>query len=359
MRRMAIVGVGLLGTAVASRLLTAGFEVRGYDTRPEPLGALAAQGLVPAASLAEAVVAADAVITILPTPAVVESVWLDAGGLLETAPPAATLLQMSTVSPALVTRLGAAAGERRRRFLEQLRVGHARVVLGARIVPFRRPEGAGEEPEMQVRRAVAPPIHVDPGNAVERSDGALKPDRHDAQLRGQQIRQVPEVQMGPTLQDQDDRKAGRAVHGTDAPPIIDPDVRVVGRIAGDAIGGIFAASLRFDLDRRSESLDPHVALEGERRPASEVRQGHGVLGHVADPSAGHRPLSRVNFSRCCRRPVNLSDKPRRRPKITACGQRGTQKVIHRSYPQARLFHVKHDVERVNALWIHQWTSRCG
>ena len=118
MRRLTIVGVGLLGTAVASRLLTAGFEVRGYDTRPERLAALVAQGLVPAASLADAVSAADAVITVLPTPAVVESVWLDAGGLLETAPPAATLLQMSTVSPALVTRLGAAARERRRRCLD-------------------------------------------------------------------------------------------------------------------------------------------------------------------------------------------------------------------------------------------------
>jgi 3-hydroxyisobutyrate dehydrogenase len=118
MRRIAIVGVGLLGTAVASRLLSKGFEVRGYDTRPEQLAALASRGLAPAASPAAAVADADAVFTILPTPAVVESVWLGAGGLLETAPPAAVLLQMSTVSPALVKRLGAAAQERKRKFLD-------------------------------------------------------------------------------------------------------------------------------------------------------------------------------------------------------------------------------------------------
>src|SRR6185503_7109170 len=91
---------------------------RGYDTRREQLAALASRGLAPAASPSDAVANADAVFTILPTPAVVESVWLGAGGLLETAPPTATLLQMSTVSPALVTRLGAAAQERQRRFLD-------------------------------------------------------------------------------------------------------------------------------------------------------------------------------------------------------------------------------------------------
>jgi len=42
--------------------------------------------------------------------------------------------------------------------------------------------------------------------------------------------------------------------------------------------------------------------------------------------------------------------------ITVRGRCATAKVIHRSYPQARQFHVKHDVERVHALWIHEWTD---
>jgi 3-hydroxyisobutyrate dehydrogenase-like beta-hydroxyacid dehydrogenase len=36
MKRIGIVGVGLLGSAVASRLRARGFEVAGYDRRPEP-----------------------------------------------------------------------------------------------------------------------------------------------------------------------------------------------------------------------------------------------------------------------------------------------------------------------------------
>ena len=118
MRRLAIIGVGLLGSAVASRALAAGFEVTGYDTRPESLTALASQGLRPAKTIVEAVGGADAVLTVLPTPAVVESVWLGPDGLLASAPKTAALMQMSTISPALTVRLGHAARESGHAFLE-------------------------------------------------------------------------------------------------------------------------------------------------------------------------------------------------------------------------------------------------
>ena len=111
MRRVGIVGVGLLGSAVASRLLARGFEVRGYDTRASQVSALAPLGLATASSPAEAA-QADAVFTILPTPSVVETVWLGAGGLLEVAPPHTVLLQMSTIGPGLARRLGEAARAR-------------------------------------------------------------------------------------------------------------------------------------------------------------------------------------------------------------------------------------------------------
>ena len=41
--------------------------------------------------------------------------------------------------------------------------------------------------------------------------------------------------------------------------------------------------------------------------------------------------------------------------VTGAPSLVTPKVIHRSYPQARQFHEKHDVERLLALWIpHGW-----
>ena len=109
MRRISIIGVGLLGSAVAARLLKGGFEVTGYDTRPEQVRALQAQGLIAAAGVAEAAAEADAVFTILPSLESVEAVILGAGGLVETAPRGCTLIQMSTISPELARRLSQAA----------------------------------------------------------------------------------------------------------------------------------------------------------------------------------------------------------------------------------------------------------
>lgn len=105
MRRIGIIGVGLLGSAVASRLLQHGFEVTGFDTCPEQLKALATQGLRAAASIAEAAAGADVVLTILPSLESVETVVCGPGGLVESAAPHTIVMQMSTISPALTQRL--------------------------------------------------------------------------------------------------------------------------------------------------------------------------------------------------------------------------------------------------------------
>ncbi len=118
MRRIGIIGVGLLGSAVAERLLKGGFEVTGYDTRPEQVEALRPYGLKAAASTAEAALGADLVFTILPSLESVDAAIRGAGGLVETAPRNATLIQMSTISPALTRRLGEAAASRGLGFLD-------------------------------------------------------------------------------------------------------------------------------------------------------------------------------------------------------------------------------------------------
>lgn len=118
MKRIGIIGVGLLGSAVASRLLKGGFEVAAYDSRPEQVKALQAQGLIAAASIAEAAAEADAVFTILPSLESVETTILGTGGLIETAPQNCTVIQMSTVSPNLTCRLGNAVAAKTLGFLD-------------------------------------------------------------------------------------------------------------------------------------------------------------------------------------------------------------------------------------------------
>ena len=136
MKRIGIVGVGLLGTAVASRLLEGGFEVAGYDTLPGQLVPLRSRGLVAAASLADAATNADAIFTILPSADSVDAAFLGAGGLLDAAPPSATLIQMSTISPALTRRLADAAAAKARAFLDAPMSGTSAMVARGDCVIF-------------------------------------------------------------------------------------------------------------------------------------------------------------------------------------------------------------------------------
>ena len=116
-KKIGIVGVGLLGTAVAERLLGAGFEVAGFDVDSGRLAQLAPRGLRAAADAADAAAGSDAVFTILPTLDSVEQVILAAGGLLDTAG-RAVLIQMSTISTGLTLRLAEAAEAKGIAFLD-------------------------------------------------------------------------------------------------------------------------------------------------------------------------------------------------------------------------------------------------
>lgn len=116
---LGILGLGLLGHAVASRLLAGGrdWDVVGYDVVPDRVAALTRLGGRGAASAAE-VAAADAVCVILPSLASVEEVILGTGGLLARRRPGQTIVQMSTISPALTRRLAREVDARGMHFLD-------------------------------------------------------------------------------------------------------------------------------------------------------------------------------------------------------------------------------------------------
>src|ERR1700749_4651064 len=74
MIRVAVLGTGIMGSAMAGNLLRGGLGVMVWDRSPEAAAALAREGAQAAGSAAEAVRDASVVITTLPTAAVVESV---------------------------------------------------------------------------------------------------------------------------------------------------------------------------------------------------------------------------------------------------------------------------------------------
>ena len=118
MATVGVVGLGLLGHAIASRLLAGGHQVVGYDVLPDKVGAVVARGGKSAASPAEVARASEMVCTVLPSLATVEEAILGRGGVLEGSRPGQVVVQMSTISPALTERLAREAETRGRGFLD-------------------------------------------------------------------------------------------------------------------------------------------------------------------------------------------------------------------------------------------------
>lgn len=118
MATVGVVGLGLLGYAVASRLLKAGHQVVGFDVLPDKVNAVTALGGKAADSAAAVARAAEAVCAILPSLATVEQAILGAQGIAAGARPGQVIIQISTVSPALSEHLARALADRGLGFLD-------------------------------------------------------------------------------------------------------------------------------------------------------------------------------------------------------------------------------------------------
>lgn len=106
---LAFVGTGVMGEPMCRHLAAkCHLPVRAYDTHPEPLARLAAHGVQPAASVADAVRGAGAVFLSLPSGEVVHALAHAEGGLLAHAAPGQLVVDLST-SPVDTTRALAAA----------------------------------------------------------------------------------------------------------------------------------------------------------------------------------------------------------------------------------------------------------
>jgi 3-hydroxyisobutyrate dehydrogenase-like beta-hydroxyacid dehydrogenase len=113
-----IVGVGLLGSAVAGVLIDAGYEVFGHDIAAQRMDALKSRGGRSADSPADVARRAEAVFTTLPSLESVEEAIAGSNGVLEGARGNTVIVQMSTISPSLAMRLETAARERGAAFLD-------------------------------------------------------------------------------------------------------------------------------------------------------------------------------------------------------------------------------------------------
>jgi len=103
---VAFIGLGRMGAPMARRLAGAGHRVRGHDLLPREL-----EGVIAAASAADAATGADAVVLMLPSSADVHWVAVE-NGVLEAMDAHTTLIDMSSSEPMATRELAEAAGTR-------------------------------------------------------------------------------------------------------------------------------------------------------------------------------------------------------------------------------------------------------
>ncbi len=110
--RVAVLGTGIMGSAMARNLVSAGLRTTIWDRSSTATAPLSDAGALVAASPAEAVHDAQVVITMLPTADVVTSVIFDSG-VAEALPAGAAWAQMGTIGLAETTAISSRLGELR------------------------------------------------------------------------------------------------------------------------------------------------------------------------------------------------------------------------------------------------------
>ena len=112
MGRVGFVGIGIMGSRMAARLLAAGHEVTVWNRTPEKAAKLVESGAILAASPALAAEGKDICFTNMADGAALKAVCLGPDGVLRADPLPALLVDMGTVGPAESAEIAAAADAR-------------------------------------------------------------------------------------------------------------------------------------------------------------------------------------------------------------------------------------------------------
>jgi 3-hydroxyisobutyrate dehydrogenase-like beta-hydroxyacid dehydrogenase len=151
-----LIGLGNMGTAVAERLLDAGYDLVVYNRSREKAEPLAARGAAVAETTADLAAAAEVVLTSLSDDDALESV---AAAVAAAARPGTVVADMSTVSPRASARVASLAEQASLRYLRAPVSGNPSVVRAGNLgFIVSGPRDALERAE-PVLRAIGPTIH--------------------------------------------------------------------------------------------------------------------------------------------------------------------------------------------------------
>jgi 3-hydroxyisobutyrate dehydrogenase len=116
--QLGFIGLGLMGSRLARRLHSIGWNIRAWNRSPEPAAEIGKEGIAIAPSIAGLVADSDVILSSLANDAAVRSVYFDKGGVFSAAEPGTIILEMSTISPELSRHLHREARTRNLNFLD-------------------------------------------------------------------------------------------------------------------------------------------------------------------------------------------------------------------------------------------------
>jgi 3-hydroxyisobutyrate dehydrogenase-like beta-hydroxyacid dehydrogenase len=131
--RVAVVGLGKMGEALAERVLDAGYPLAVFNRTVERTVPLAARGATVLRSAADGPANADVCITMVADDAALEAVALGAHGVLARPAPGTVLIDMSTVSVGVSERVAERAAEIGVEYLRAPVSGNPGVVRGGTL----------------------------------------------------------------------------------------------------------------------------------------------------------------------------------------------------------------------------------
>ena len=111
-KTIGFIGLGVMGKPMAKNLVKAGYKIKVFDIKAEPVNELAGLGASTAATPAEIGASCEVIITMLPNSQHVISVVTGANGVLEQVKTGAILIDMSSISPVVSKELYAKAAEK-------------------------------------------------------------------------------------------------------------------------------------------------------------------------------------------------------------------------------------------------------
>ena len=116
--KVGFIGLGIMGKPMAGNLIKAGHELAVYDLVPELVAELTASGAARGESAGDVASRSEVTITMVPDGPEVEAAILGPEGALEGAKPGSIIVDMSSISPIVAQKVGAACAERKVEFLD-------------------------------------------------------------------------------------------------------------------------------------------------------------------------------------------------------------------------------------------------